>query len=113
MSSIFFIKMLLTFVSFNLLWSSIRDCLTDLILSFTVIGALAYWICGFAFAYGVAPDELNNVDSFIGHRYFLTINLPSGEQSSWFFQFVFAATSSTIVSGGIAERTKFCAYVGK
>lgn len=69
------------------------------------LGALAYWLFGYAFAFG------NPGNGFIGHKYFALADLPTGLYSHWFFHFVFAATAATIVSGAMAERTEFKAYL--
>lgn len=70
----------------------------------SAIGAVSYWVMGFAFAYG----EKSN--AFIGYSNFFLIDRPDSDASTWFFQYVFAATAATIVSGAMAERTKFWAY---
>ena len=70
-----------------------------------VIGALSYWLFGYAFAYG----DGDYTNPFIGYRYFAGDGMEAS-WSGWFFQFVFAATAATIVSGAVAERCSFTAY---
>lgn len=68
------------------------------------ISCISYWLVGYALAYG-------NGNSFIGWTYWAGIGIPPGKMSHWFFQFVFAATAATIVSGAVAERCNFIAYI--
>merc|ERR1719469_1489267 len=76
------------------------------------IGAIAFWWFGFGFAYGLDDPSENG---FIGTSNFAlwkeTKNTePHYGYANFFFQWAFAATAATIVSGAVAERTKIPAY---
>ncbi|KAH8070685.1 ammonium transmembrane transporter [Aureococcus anophagefferens] len=70
------------------------------------VGALSFWATGYAFAYG-GPGDGSRGSRFVGSRHFFLSGGFGAEShgfKSWFFQFAFAATSATIVSGAVAER---------
>lgn len=69
-----------------------------------LIGGVSYWAIGWALAYGPHGN------GFIGGSRFFSYGMDYANYPSWFFQFVFAATAATIVSGAIAERCQFNAY---
>jgi ammonium transporter, Amt family len=73
------------------------------------VGSIAYFLFGWAFAYGPGGNRFIGVGNFALSSY-------EGEafnnHHSFFFQWAFAATAATIVSGSVAERTSFYAYLG-
>lgn len=74
------------------------------------IGTVAFWLIGFGIMFGAGNGIIGAFDPFIKGDY--SYILPSGVPL-WayvIFQTVFCATSATIVSGAMAERTKFSAY---
>lgn len=74
------------------------------------IGTPAFWLVGFGLMFGSGSGLIGSFDPLIRGEY--SQILPSGVPLWAFviFQTVFCATSATIVSGAMAERTKFSAY---
>ena len=74
------------------------------------IGTPAFWLIGFGIMFGNGNMIIGKLDPMIQGDY--SHILPAGVPLWAFaiFQTVFCATSATIVSGAMAERTKFSAY---
>ena len=77
-----------------------------------MVGSLLYWLVGFGIMFGLGD--------FFGTPHFMSLLFdsnaipdPSSLPTEGFlvFQTVFCATSATIVSGAMAERTKFSMYL--
>ncbi len=65
-------------------------------------GSLLFWIIGYSIMYGGEGAFFGAFDFFYN---------VDGDYHNLFFQTVFAATAATIVSGAMAERTKFSTYL--
>ncbi|MDR1639510.1 MAG: ammonium transporter [Clostridiales bacterium] len=74
------------------------------------IGSPLYWLVGFGIMFGSSGAIFGSLDPMVRGDY--SAILPSGVPLYAFliFQTVFCATAATIVSGAMAERTKFSAY---
>ena len=70
-----------------------------------LVGGVMYWVCGWALAHGSGGT------AFSGGGNFFTKNLPAEMYPIFFFDYMFASTAITIVSGSIAERCPILAYM--
>lgn len=70
------------------------------------IGTVVFWFIGFGIMFAGDGSFIGGLDFFIRGDY--SSSIPTS--AFVIFQTVFCATSATIVSGAMAERTKFSAY---
>lgn len=73
-------------------------------LSDVAIGSLGFWLIGFGLMFGENPTGLFGTDGFAP-------DAAEIDPVMFFYQVMFAATAATIVSGAVAERMRFWAYL--
>lgn len=85
----------------NILYKNLMDA---------CLGCFGFWALGYGFCYGQSEGTLN---PFIGVGSFFLSDVDNSSASTYaffFFQWAFAATAATIVSGSVAERCSLPAY---
>ena len=75
------------------------------------LGSLAFWIVGFGLMFGTNSSGWIGTDNFLLSKIDPASETGYSDYAFFIFQTVFAATAATIISGAVAERTKFAAYL--
>mmetsp|Transcript_28080 Transcript_28080/g.41750 ORF Transcript_28080/g.41750 Transcript_28080/m.41750 type:complete len:470 (-) Transcript_28080:339-1748(-) len=100
-------------------WKNVKNILIKNVFDAS-LGAIVWWSIGFGVAMGKDDYVSDGSNGFIGRDlFFMTTDTFRGGPNSdkgyawagWLFQWAFAATTATIVTGSVAERITFSAYL--
>lgn len=75
------------------------------------VGSIAYWLFGFGIMFGASHLGIFGTESLLLNKADPAKAEGLWQFAYWMFHVVFCATAATIVSGAMAERTRFTAYL--